>query len=107
MRARTLAHWQRGGLLAAALRSAGAQAACASLPQGHCCLQEPFPLLAGLDKNDYDRSKCQEFFDAYKDCKKEEVRSAQRAGGRLLRAGCCGRPAATGGRPGAAMPSRG
>lgn len=28
---------------------------------------------AGLDKNDYDRNQCQEVFDAYKNCKKEEV----------------------------------
>ena len=30
--------------------------------------------LAGLEENDYDRKQCQEFFDAYKECKKEEVR---------------------------------
>lgn len=28
---------------------------------------------AGLDKNDYDRSKCVDYFERYKSCKKWEV----------------------------------
>ena len=28
---------------------------------------------AGLDRNGYDKSKCEDMFDLYRDCKKREV----------------------------------
>ena len=31
--------------------------------------------LAGLDKNGYDKSKCEDIFDLYRECKKREVSS--------------------------------
>ena len=30
---------------------------------------------AGLDKNGYDKSKCEDVFDLYRECKKREVSS--------------------------------
>ena len=29
--------------------------------------------MTGLDEANYDKSKCQDYFDAYKECKKQEV----------------------------------
>lgn len=36
----------------------------------------PHSIHSGLDKNGYDKSKCKAQFDAYKQCKKEEVRGS-------------------------------
>jgi len=37
---------------------------------------------AGLDKNNYDRSKCVDYFERYKSCKKWEVSSVIETGNR-------------------------
>jgi hypothetical protein len=44
-----------------------------------CDISNSRHVLAGLADNDYEREKCAVFFEAYKQCRQQTVRSSQRA----------------------------
>lgn len=68
-----------------ATAAAAAAAAAATRCRRHCRRCWPASShrrCAGLDKNQYDKSKCKAEFEAYKQCKREEVGAAGVAQGR-------------------------